>query len=102
MPAMAITPEQVHSFDPAGDDGTPWVLRWLRTGWPLYSLLAVLFGLYQGFNHAIEMVRGRPDYPVWRPFVWELSSVLVIVALIPLVAYLENRVRIDSRPRLRV
>jgi two-component system, LytTR family, sensor kinase len=102
MPTMAITPEQVHSFDPAGDDGTPLVLRWLRTGWPLYSLLGVLFGLYQGINHAIEMVRGRPDYPVWQPFVWELSSVVVIVALIPLVAYLENRVRIDSRPRLRV
>jgi LytS/YehU family sensor histidine kinase len=31
-----------------------------------------------------------------------MSSVVVIVALIPLIAYLENRVRIDSRPRLRV
>jgi LytS/YehU family sensor histidine kinase len=34
--------------------------------------------------------------------VWELSSVFIIFALIPLMARLENRFRIDSRPRIRV
>ncbi len=99
---MTITTESVDpSLPAAADSSTPWLLRWLRKGWPLYCLLALLFGLYLGINHAIEMVRGRPDYPVWKPFVWEVSSIVVIVALIPLVAHLENRVRIDSRPRTR-
>src|SRR5581483_9233020 len=99
---MTITTESVDpSLPAAADSSTPWLLRWLRKGWPLYCLLALLFGLYLGINHAIELVRGRPDYPVWKPFVWEVSSIVVIVALIPLVAHLENRVRIDSRPRTR-
>jgi sensor histidine kinase YesM len=74
----------------------------LRRGWLLYGLLALLFGLYQGFNHAISVSWVDPRFPAWKPFVWEMSSVLVIAALIPLIAYFEKRVRIDSRPRLRV
>jgi two-component system LytT family sensor kinase len=73
--------------------------RWLRPGWPLYVLLTVLFGFYLGLNHAIGM--RSTDVAAWKPFLWELSSVIVIAALIPLIGRFENRVRIDSLPRMR-
>jgi two-component system LytT family sensor kinase len=99
---MAVTSEPVTTtLAPAASSTSFRALRWLRPGWLLYALLAVLFGLYEGFNQAIDVKRARPDFAVWKPFVWELSSVLIIVALIPLIVQLERRVRIDSRPRLR-
>jgi two-component system LytT family sensor kinase len=76
--------------------------RWLRLGWPLYVLFAVLFGIYEGLNQAVGLRATRPQFETWKPFVWELSSVVVIFALIPLIWRLENRFRIDSRPRIRV
>jgi len=96
---LATTSEPV-TLNPASRS-TRRVLRWLRPGRPLYVLLAVLFGLYLGFNQMIALRRGQPDFPLWKPMVWELSSIAVIIALIPLIARLENRIRIDSRPRLR-
>jgi two-component system LytT family sensor kinase len=75
--------------------------RWVRPGWPLYVLLTLLFGLYQGFNATIGLHSARSQFATWKPFVWELSSVIFIVALIPLVVRFENRIRIDSRPRMR-
>ena len=77
------------------------ILRWLRPGRPLYALFIVLLGLYFACNAAIAFHRARPTRDLWQPFVWELSSILVIGLLIPLVVQLEDRVRIDSRPRLR-
>ncbi len=76
--------------------------RWLNPGWPLYILLAVMFGLYQGLNQTIGLHNLHSHIATWKPFVWEMSSVLVIVSLIPLVARFEDRCRIDSRPRTRV
>jgi signal transduction histidine kinase len=72
--------------------------RWLRLGWPLYVLVALLFGLYEGLNHAVAV---HSRFAAWKPFVWEMSSVCVIFALIPLIWRFENRFRIDSRPRTR-
>ena len=70
--------------------------RWQRYRWTLFVVLGILFGIYQGLNHAIAT---RNHVPTWQPFVWEMSSVFVIFALIPLIARFENRFRIDSRPR---
>lgn len=78
----------------------PLVRRWVRPGWPLYLVLALLFGLYLGINQIIGD-RGRAGVDAWKPLVWEISSVLVIFALIPLVARFERRHRLDSRPRWR-
>jgi two-component system, LytTR family, sensor kinase len=72
--------------------------RWLRLGWPLYILVGLLFGLYEGLNHAVGV---HSRFATWKPFVWEMSSVCVIFALIPLIWRFENRIRIDSRPRTR-
>lgn len=75
---------------------------WLRPGWPLYIALVVLLGLYQGLNELIGMRHSAEPIAVWKPFVWELSSVLVILALIPYIVRLERRSPTHSRPRSRV
>src|SRR5690348_2191739 len=72
--------------------------RWLQLRWVLFVALGLLLGIYQGLNQAIG-THGR--YATWKPFVWEMSSVFVIFALIPVIVRFENRFRIDSRPRSR-
>jgi two-component system LytT family sensor kinase len=75
--------------------------RWLRLGWPLYALFALLLGVYEGLNQLVGMRSMHPQIAVWKPFALELSSIVVIFAMLPLVVRFENRVRIDSRPRTR-
>src|SRR4051812_36386256 len=72
--------------------------RWHRYKWTLYVALGVLLGIYQGMNQAIGM---RYHLPAWQPFVWELSSVFMVFALIPVIIRFEDRFRVDARPRLR-
>jgi len=67
-----------------------------RPIWPIYVTLMLLLGIYQGIN-ALIGVRGTAAS--WKPFVWELSSVALVTALIPLVIRFEQRFRVDSRPR---
>ncbi|HEY6621907.1 MAG TPA: histidine kinase [Steroidobacteraceae bacterium] len=71
-----------------------------RSGWVIYAVLAVLFGLYLGINSLVGL-RGT-GIAGWKPMVWELSSVLVIFALIPLVVRFEAHCRLDANPRWRV
>ena len=99
---MATTTDPVTATASPASSRTASVWRWLRPGWPLYLLLTALFGLYQGLNQTIGMRSASNHFATWKPFVWEISSVIVIVALIPLIARFENRVRIDSRPRTKV
>ena len=74
--------------------------RAARSSWVLYAILALLFGLYEGLNHVIGM-RGT-GIAGWKPMVWELSSVIVIFALIPFIVRFERRFRLDGRPRWRI
>ena len=71
-----------------------------RSGWVLYALLALLFGLYLGINSMVGL-RGT-TIAGWKPMVWELSSVVVIFALIPLVVRFEAHFRLDAHPRWRI
>src|SRR5688572_14519170 len=64
-----------------------------------YVVCWLLVGLYQGLNAAIG---ADSDVATWKPFVWEFSSVLIVLLLVPLVYRFEQRFRIDSRPRSRV
>ena len=75
--------------------------RWLQSRWPLFVALAILFGLYHGLNQLIGL-RSGPPIAAWKPFVWELSSILVILALSPLIVRMERRFRLDARPRSRI
>ena len=74
--------------------------RVLRSGWVIYAALALLFGLYQGINSTVGL-RGS-GIAGWKPMVWELSSVVVIFALIPLVVRFEAHFRLDAHPRWRI
>jgi two-component system, LytTR family, sensor kinase len=76
------------------------VRRWLRPAWPVYLALALLLGAYLGLNHLIDL--RSAELANWKPFVWELSSVLVIFALIPFIVRFERRFRLDARPRSRI
>jgi two-component system, LytTR family, sensor kinase len=74
--------------------------RAARFDWALYAALALLFGLYEGINQMVGL-RGK-GIAGWKPMVWEVSSVVVIFALIPLVVRFEAHFRLDSRPRWRI
>lgn len=82
------------------DDGATETGR-LRAVWPLYLLAGLLIGTYLGFNSLVGEERFGTIAP-WKPFVWEYSSALIVFALIPVIVRLENRFRVDSRPRGRV
>ena len=75
--------------------------RWLQPGWPLFIALFVLLGLWQGLNQLIGMGPNSQN-AAWKPFVWELSSVLVILALIPVIVRVERIFRLDAHPRSRI
>jgi len=72
--------------------------RWLNIGLVSYVALGILLSIYLGLNQAIGT---RHHFPTWQPFVWEISSVILVFALIPLIVRFESRFRIDSRPRTR-
>jgi two-component system LytT family sensor kinase len=74
--------------------------RVLRSGWVIYAVLALLFGLYLGINSMVGL-RGAP-IAAWKPLVWETTSVIVIFALVPLVVRFEAHFRLDARPRWRI
>jgi two-component system, LytTR family, sensor kinase len=74
----------------------------LTGGWLLYALIALMFGGYLGLNQVIGLNNAHVRFEIWHPFVWELSSSIVIVCLIPLIGRYESRFRLDSRPRLRI
>ena len=75
--------------------------HWAR-GWPLWFALAGLFGAYQGINALIGLRGSNPAIASWKPFVWETSSIVVIVALVPAIVRLESHFRLDARPRTRI
>lgn len=65
--------------------------------WAMWVGAALLVGVYLGLNQFID-ADGRLS---WQPFVWELSSAVVIVALMPAVVRFALRFRFDSKPRGR-
>jgi len=77
------------------------LIRLARTGWPLYGMLALLFGLYLGVNQIIGL-GSKGSIAPWKPLVWELSSTIVIFAVVPLIVRFERHFRLDSRPRWRI
>jgi len=75
-------------------------MRWLRPGWPLYITAVTALGLWQGLNALINIRSNGGDHvAAWKPFLWETSSVLVILTLIPAIVWVERRFRLDSKPR---
>jgi two-component system, LytTR family, sensor kinase len=75
--------------------------RKVGAGWALYVVLALLFGLYLGLNAVIGS-SGDAEIQPWQPMVWELSSAVVIFALIPFIVRFERHFPLDARPRWRI
>jgi len=67
----------------------------------LYVLFPLLFGLYLGLNELIGRANSHREIEYWKPLVWETTSVVVLVALVPLVVWFERRCRLDAPNRLR-
>jgi signal transduction histidine kinase len=67
----------------------------------LYTALGLLYGVYLGINQIVDF-SGRVDIEAWKPLVWEISSVIVIFAVLPLILRFEQRFRLDGRPRWRI
>jgi two-component system, LytTR family, sensor kinase len=76
------------------------ILGLKRSGWILYAVLGLLFGVYLGINQIVDL-RGHVEVAAWKPLVWEISSVIVIFALVPFVVRFEGRFRLDAKPRWR-
>jgi signal transduction histidine kinase len=76
-------------------------IRLDRSGWPLYAMLALLLGVYLGINQIIDL-GGKTGIAPWKPLVWELSSSIVIFAVVPLIVRFEQHFRLNARPRWRI
>ncbi|HEY2345959.1 MAG TPA: LytTR family DNA-binding domain-containing protein [Xanthomonadaceae bacterium] len=67
----------------------PW-RRWVEPGFWIV-LLAIQF-VVNSLDAIIDVRRGQPDFPAWKPISWELSSHLVVLALVPAIIALERRI----------
>jgi hypothetical protein len=67
--------------------------------WLVYVACWLVLGVYQGLNAAIG---AGSEVATWKPFVWEFSSALIVMILVPLVFRFEQRFRLDARPRGRI
>src|ERR1700760_3793643 len=68
-----------------------------RIGWAIYAACGLLFGTYLGINAYIGMA-GDMEIAPWKPLVWELSSVVLVFGLVPLIVLFERRVALNARP----
>jgi hypothetical protein len=65
---------------------------WRRTA--EIGFWTVVLGVQMVFNTVvtwIDLRRGAPDFPIWPPIAWELTSTLVVAALIPAVVAFDRR-----------
>jgi two-component system, LytTR family, sensor kinase len=74
-------------------------LRTTGSRWALYAVLVLLFGVYLGINQIVGL--RRENIAAWKPLVWEISSAIVVFALVPFIVRFERRFRLDARPRWR-
>jgi hypothetical protein len=70
------------------------LLAW-RIG--LTAVLLAAIALTNTFSEVSDYARFGDALPVWEPLVWEFSSVILMGALIPVVAWLLRRVPLDLR-----
>jgi two-component system, LytTR family, sensor kinase len=85
--------DAMRAFAHKAGRGTP-------VGWVVYAVIALLFGLYLGVNQIIGL-NGNKQFAAWKPLTWELTSVVIIFAMIPVVVRFERAFPVDSKPRWR-
>lgn len=86
------------------DSPASWLARYQRWRRPAeIGFWVVVLGLQVVFNTLVswtDLRRGGAPYPLWQPLSWELTSAVVVAALIPAVVAWERRhpVRLDTLP----
>jgi signal transduction histidine kinase len=65
--------------------------RWVRWGlyWAFWTTIALL-------NAASQMI-ATPEFPKWKPLLWELSSLYTVGTIYPLVAYAARRLSFSKQ-----
>lgn len=72
----------------AYDRYRPWRHSTEAVAWLVFFVVNTLAN---AFVALIEMRRGDPDFPAWPPFVWESSSSIMLLLLVPGVVALTRR-----------
>src|SRR5687767_776774 len=68
----------------------------------VYVAGALLIGAYLGLNQLIDLRADGSTLATWKPFLWEFSSVVIVLALVPLIIRLEHYFPVDAKPRGRI
>jgi hypothetical protein len=86
--------------DDTGPPGTNGRLRGMSSDWPFYAAVAAIaftIGVVNALSAAQEAAwRGKP-YDLGRPLFWEMSSIVTIVLIAPLLLVAVRRMRMGSR-----
>jgi len=61
-----------------------------------------MLGGYLGLNQLIGLRSDGSTLAAWKPFLWEFSSAIIVLALVPVIISLEKRFPIDGKPRGRI
>lgn len=84
----------------------PRLLDWYlprRRGWEIggWIAFALVTATFNAINVAMEFARRGDPIPFWEPFTWEISSLVVMLALVPAVIAYERRfpLRFDTWTR---
>ena len=96
-PGRDQTPEEWDQPQAPGTSGADRVTG--GADWAVYAIIAaVVFAttLVNAFSAAHDAARRGGVYDLGRPLFWELSSGVVILALVPLIEFAVRRVRRDS------
>ncbi len=56
-----------------------------------WLILANLHGIINGYSVLADIQRRELVFASWEPFVWEISSQIAMLMLIPLLLYLDNK-----------
>jgi sensor histidine kinase YesM len=68
----------------------------------VYVAAGLLIGTYLGLNQLIDLRADGSTLAGWKPFLWEFSSIVIVLALVPLIIRLERRFPVDAKPRGRI
>jgi hypothetical protein len=97
-PGRDRTPQGWDQTEAPGTSGTVGVTN--GADWAIYAIIAVVVfatTLVNAFSTAHDVARRGGVYDLGHPLFWELSSGVVILALVPLIEFGVRRVRCDSR-----
>jgi DNA-binding LytR/AlgR family response regulator len=104
-PVEPVWEQNRPAWDDTGAPGTSGRLRGMSGDWPFYAAVAAIafaIGIVNALSAAQDAAwRGRP-YDLGRPLLWEMSSIVTIVLIAPLLLVAVRHMRTASRRIWRV